>query len=77
MDENNKYLEKVFHWYLLTLFTFVVITSISELIAHFILRIPNAKDIYAQIMIIGLTIISGIFEIIVLVNSNKNESKDK
>ena len=74
MDEKEEksYSEKVLYWYLLTLFAFIIIGGIAEIIAHFILKIPHVKDTYAQVMIIGLTIITAVFEILLLSGKPKN-----
>jgi hypothetical protein len=74
MDEKEEksYVEKIYYWYFFTLFSFIIIGGIAEIIAHFIFKIPHVEDTYAQVMIIGLTIISAIFEILLLSGKPKN-----
>ena len=74
MDEKEEksYSEKILYWYSFTLFAFIIIGGIAETIAHFIFGIPHVKDTYAQVMIIGFTAITAVFEILLLSGKPKN-----
>jgi len=74
MDEKEEksYVEKIYYWYFFTLFAFIIIGGIAEIIAHFILKIPNVEDIYSQVTIIVFTAITAVFEILLLSGKPKN-----